>query len=331
MKALSLSSSRIDRLHPRSSCRHLHGMNRKQMRFCRRNIEQMDSIRAGARIAYNECQFQFHTRRWNCTFINSTTNEVYGDFILREGTREAAFVHAISAAGVAYRVTRDCSKGLIDKCGCDQSVLHKRDDQFSWNGCSDNVRYGIAVSRAFVDSSEKGRNQTMQRRIMNLHNNNAGRQVLESNMRKECKCHGLSGSCDMKTCWESMPTFREVGLIIKDKFDGATEVDIIDEENKLVMNRKNVQFKRHTKADLVYLDPSPNYCEPDPESGVLGTHGRLCNVSSYGIDGCELLCCYRGYEIHVRKITDRCNCKFYYCCRVECEQCTKIVEDNICK
>ncbi len=59
---------------------------------------------------------------------------------------------------------------------------------------------------------------------MNLHNNRAGRQVLVANMRKECKCHGLSGSCELKTCWESMPSFREVGDIIKDKFDGATEV-----------------------------------------------------------------------------------------------------------
>lgn len=71
---------------------------------------------------------------------------------------------------------RDCSKGLIDKCGCDLSAL-KRTDQFNWNGCSDNVRYGIAVSRAFVDAAEKGKNQSVERKIMNLHNNNAGRQV----------------------------------------------------------------------------------------------------------------------------------------------------------
>lgn len=45
--------------------------------------------------------------------------------------------------------------------------------------------------------------------------------------------------------------YREVGTIIKDKFDGATEVAIIEEDNKPTIVRKNVQFKRHTKADLV--------------------------------------------------------------------------------
>ncbi|VIO93183.1 Wnt-4 protein precursor, putative [Brugia malayi] len=328
--ALSLSSSKIDRLHPQWSCRHLHGLTRKQLRFCRRNIEQMDSIRAGAQLAYSECQYQFQQRRWNCSLINPNTKEVYGDMILNRGTREAAFVHAISSAGIAYRITRDCSKGLIDKCGCDLSAL-KRTDQFNWNGCSDNVRYGVAVSRAFVDAAERGKNQSLERKIMNLHNNNAGRQVLELNTRKQCKCHGLSGSCEMKTCWKSMPTFREVGKIIKDKFDGATEVAIVEEDSKPIIVRKNVNFRRHTKADLVYLESSPDYCEPDPEYGILGTHGRLCNVSSHGIDGCDLMCCYRGFDTRVRKVMDRCNCKFHYCCRVICQPCEKVIEEHICK
>uniref|UniRef100_A0A183DT50 Protein Wnt n=1 Tax=Gongylonema pulchrum TaxID=637853 RepID=A0A183DT50_9BILA len=188
--------------------------------------------------------------------INPNTMEVFGDMILRHGTREAAFVHAISSAGIAYRITKDCSKGLIDKCGCDLSAL-KRTEQYNWNGCSDNVRYGVAVSRAFADAAEKGKNQTVERRIMNLHNNNAGRQV--------------------------------------------------------------------------YLEASPDYCESDPERGILGTHGRHCNISSHGIDGCDLLCCYRGFDTRVRKVIDRCNCKFHYCCQVICQPCEKIIEDHICK
>ncbi|VDN08174.1 unnamed protein product [Thelazia callipaeda] len=325
-----MSGTKIDRLHPHSACRRLHGLTRKQLRFCRRNIDQMDSIRGGAQIAYSECQYQFHQRRWNCSLIHPSTKAVFGDMVLRRGTREAAFVHAISSAAIAYRITKDCSKGLIDKCGCDLSAL-KQTDQFNWNGCSDNVRYGVAVSRAFADAAERVKNQTIARKVMNLHNNNAGRQVLELSTRKQCKCHGLSGSCDMKTCWKSMPTFREIGKIIKDKFDGATEVAVIEGDSKPIIVRKNANFKRHTKADLVYLEQSPDYCEPDPEQGILGTHGRHCNVSSHGIDGCELLCCYRGFDSRIHKVMDRCNCKFHYCCRVICQPCEKIIEEHICK
>ena len=38
------------------------------------------------------------------------------------GTRETAFVHAISAAGLAHALTRACSSGRMDDCGCDRSV-----------------------------------------------------------------------------------------------------------------------------------------------------------------------------------------------------------------
>jgi hypothetical protein len=49
-------------------------------------------------------------------------------------------------------------------------------------------------------------------------------QHVKKGMQKECKCHGMSGSCTIKTCWMRLPTFREVGDVLKDRFDGATKV-----------------------------------------------------------------------------------------------------------
>lgn len=45
-------------------------------------------------------------------------------------------------------------------------------------------------------------------------------------MRVECKCHGLSGSCTLRTCWWRMPAFREVGDRLRDRFEGAAKVNI---------------------------------------------------------------------------------------------------------
>lgn len=42
---------------------------------------------------------------------------------LLAATKETSFVHAISAAGVMYTLTKNCSMGDFDNCGCDDSRI----------------------------------------------------------------------------------------------------------------------------------------------------------------------------------------------------------------
>lgn len=157
-------------------------------------------------------------------------------------------------------------------------------------------------------------------------------QAILSHMRVECKCHGVSGSCEVKTCWKAMPPFRKVGNIIKEKFDGATEVEQRKVGTTKVLVPRNSQFKPHTDEDLVYLDPSPDFCDYDPRTpGMLGTVGRQCNRTSKAIDGCELMCCGRGFQTQEVEVVDRCSCKFHWCCYVKCKQCRKMVEIHTCR
>ena len=156
-------------------------------------------------------------------------------------------------------------------------------------------------------------------------------QSIKENMRLECKCHGVSGNCNIKTCWRVMPPFHEIGTILKDKFDGASEVvrGIVGSSPHLVP--KNKMYKPFTISDLVYIDSSPDFCNQDPRTGSLGTQGRQCNRTSQAIDGCDLMCCNRGYK--TKKVTrkERCGCKFYWCCYVRCKECFKRVEVSHCK
>lgn len=65
--------------------------------------------------------------------------------------------------------------------------------------------------------------------------------------------------------------------------------------------------------------------------GSLGTAGRVCNKTSRGTDGCEVMCCGRGYDTtRVKRIT-KCECKFKWCCAVECKDCEEAVDIHTCK
>lgn len=94
------------------------------------------------------------------------------------GSREAAFVYAISSAGVVYAITRGCSQGDLKACSCDPLKRGRSKDErgeFDWGGCSDNINYGIRFAKAFVDAKEKKVKDA--RALMNLHNNRCGRMV----------------------------------------------------------------------------------------------------------------------------------------------------------
>lgn len=58
--------------------------------------------------------------------------------------------------------------------------LHTGGQGWLWGGCSDNVGFGEAISKQFVDALETGQDA---RAAMNLHNNEAGRKVLSCALR----------------------------------------------------------------------------------------------------------------------------------------------------
>ena len=88
--------------------------------------------------------------------------------------------------------------------------------------------------------------------------------------------------------------------------------------------------KRPDKRDLVYFEVSPDFCERDEAIGFPGTTGRECNATSIGIDGCDLLCCGRGFKSEQYTVRERCSCTFHWCCEVKCKICTRTKIRHTC-
>ncbi|CAG0887227.1 unnamed protein product [Darwinula stevensoni] len=316
-------------VNPRVYCNHIPGLVRRQRRLCHKYADAMPSVGRGAGIGVAECRFQFRHQRWNCSTV-ATDASVFGKTILRRSSREAAFVYAISSAGVVYSVSRSCSKGDLAHCRCDPRRTGKHRDtrgEFAWGGCSDDVRFGSLFGRKFVDAREKKVRDA--RALMNLHNNRAGRKAVRKHMQLECKCHGVSGACTVRTCWASVMDFRSIGSYLKRKYDAATLVTMDQSGRDLVAAVGD--HKPPTRGDLVYLEASPDYCLLDQQVGSLGTAGRECNRTSPGTDGCDILCCGRGYDTARVLVTKKCHCKFIWCCEVECQDCREWRDVYTCK
>ncbi|XP_065080548.1 protein Wnt-10a [Ochlerotatus camptorhynchus] len=371
----------------RATCRTVPGLTREQLELCYRASDVTAAAIEGLELGVRECQHQFQWHRWNCSSLSTKSRNPHTSSMLKRGYRESAFAYAVAAAGVTHSVARACSQGRLISCGCDPSVNRKGmtkslreslekeklrfldainensilvDDslkklktkqasRWKWGGCSHNMAFGVEFSELFLDTREKGGDIQSQ---INLHNNHAGRRAVSNNMQVRCKCHGMSGSCQLKTCWKSAPDFRVVGKVLKQQYRRAVLVDqsnlgngppmIVYHKPKKRKHVKNVRPPRRTKDKqgqqqrqllpisranrkmenaLFYYQRSPNFCERDQVSDIPGTVGRRCNRTSSGSDGCASMCCGRGYNLIREKRVDRCNCKFHWCCYVECDDC----------
>ncbi|KAI3357706.1 hypothetical protein L3Q82_016114 [Scortum barcoo] len=259
----------IGALGARVICDNIPGLVNKQRQLCQRHPDIMQAIGEGTKEWIRECQHQFRHHRWNCSTLDRD-HTVFGRVLLRSKSmcsREAAFVYAISSAGVVYALTRACSQGELKTCNCDPKQKRGRASdergEFDWGGCSDNINYGIKFAKTFIDAKERTVRDA--RALMNLHNNRCGRTAVKRFRKLECKCHGVSGSCTLRTCWMAMSDFRKTGDYLRRKYNGAIEVTMNQDGTGFAVANK--AFRKATKNDLVYFENSPDYCLQDKSAG----------------------------------------------------------------
>ncbi|CAH0722696.1 unnamed protein product, partial [Brenthis ino] len=156
----------------------------------------------------------------------------------------------------------------------------------------------------------------------NLVNNRFGRRVVSQGMRTKCTCHGVSGSCSVRTCWRALTALSRAGAALAREAGRAAA---------LPPRAPRPRPLRRARSRLRYVTPSPDYCEPDPAAGSLGTHGRKCNASlGQGAGGCARLCCGRGRRALRAARLERCRCRYHWCCRVDCQLCRVTTEEHYC-
>ncbi|KAK2179626.1 hypothetical protein NP493_481g01007 [Ridgeia piscesae] len=156
--------------------------------------------------------------------------------------------------------------------------------------------------------------------------------TVQKGMRRTCKCHGVSGSCTVKTCWRQLLPFHLTATQLKQKYNKSVKVVMSTNSAtgkrqliKLRRRRKQTALHAPSRKDLVYIEKSPNYCKRSAFS--LGTRGRVCDKQS----NCDVMCCGRGYNVMTKQVTTPCRCRHVWCCYVKCETCVQNIDVYTCK
>ncbi|KAG5452468.1 Protein Wnt-2b-A [Clonorchis sinensis] len=342
-------------------CHALTGLTTQQRKMCLQHSGLVWAMIEGTQLGLHECVHQFRHEQWNCSAVNllyqlqSETNpvpKVNGlEGVLQRGSRETAFLSASWSAGIVQAVTRACSRGQMGTCDCDPRRREGQDRDsegvFTWGGCSDPIKFGMRLTRMFLDANDRehreaailreeqlhgprfGRERmfdnrghlrstehrlryvrsfgnstpsqlsnstkepldlpaklspqelqeetlrimhTKARTLMNLHNRRAGRKLVWKNRIKKCKCHGVSGACSMRTCWQRVNEFRRVGMLLKLAYDKAIRatyeprLDIL-RPTKIMERFETRPYSRYTSRGVISNLPihrsvPPNWVTP---------------------------------------------------------------------
>uniref|UniRef100_A0A7E4UXM4 Protein Wnt n=1 Tax=Panagrellus redivivus TaxID=6233 RepID=A0A7E4UXM4_PANRE len=231
--------------------------------------------------AMQHCRDEMRFQPWDCSQPGTILHE---PTLLRYGYRESAYLLAMSSAGAAWGVATACAQGWLEECRCVQTKDPKAADEWEWGGCSYGVQFGIAASRKML--TRTGPTRSPLRRI-EKHNLKAGRLAVKKTLISSCKCHGVSGSCQQKTCWKKTSDMKAIAQHLTEKYKRAKRVYSDD------MKMKN--------AELIYLEPTPDSCAPQLEYQLQQRRSlpRICNWrnETHSEGDCGLLCCGRGYKI----------------------------------
>ncbi|XP_023240364.1 protein Wnt-11b-like [Centruroides sculpturatus] len=306
--------------------RRLHA---SQVKFCKRQLDSMPFASMAAYRVARECHQVFSSDRWNCSSVSLAPNLTPD---LTSGTREQAFVYALASAGLVHSLARACSAGALSGCGCGPLPREPPSGDFRWGGCGDDLRYGLQLARQFVEAPLRGKAAARgPGAAVDRHNGRTGRRVVATSLKTQCKCHGVSGACNVKTCWKALAPLQYVAQRLKLKYKAAVEVSVRHMGSKKRLKPVSARIATFGKDDLIYLTKSPDYCLPDAKTGSAGTRERTCNASSTGTDGCDSMCCGRGYRTMVEKRVVQCRCKYHWCCYVECQRCETEVKLHLCR
>uniref|UniRef100_A0A915DAI4 Protein Wnt n=1 Tax=Ditylenchus dipsaci TaxID=166011 RepID=A0A915DAI4_9BILA len=243
------------------------------------------------------CREEMRFQVWDCsqpgTVLNTPT-------LLRFGTRESAYLWLCQQLVWHGEWRKPVLK--VGKAGGQASS-----GDWEWSGCSYGVQYGVITSRKLLTRTGNGKSQLKK---LEKHNLKTGRLAVKKTLISSCKCHGVSGSCQQRTCWKKTSDMGSIAKHLTEKYRRARHL-LSD-------------FQKLKSSDLVFTESSPDSCSQlQYEVHQKRSLPRICNWrnETHSDGSCNNLCCGQGYTVSHEVVSYKCDCKFIWCCKLECNDC----------
>ncbi|XP_014249594.1 protein Wnt-4-like [Cimex lectularius] len=227
------------------------------------------------------CETIFRFEPWNCTIKRET---------FKKASRETGVLYASLASSIADRIARDCAKGQMN------SFCKSCNPDWPNPGCSQ-LNHACEYVSNFL--SLKPQDGHIQHNVL-VHNSLLGLKILLASGIKKCKCHGFSGACSSKTCWNVPSPFVVVLAHLKIKYQLAQQWQLSNRIKTPIINKL---------PNLGYIDPSEDFCKY--------SKGRACS----DVKNCEEVCCGRNYTGRIVKQRKYCDCRWYENYELKCNIC----------
>lgn len=209
-----------------------------------------------------------------------------------------------------------------------------------------------------LDLGKLSRTTSPRQRIL-YHNTITGVNIVKRNAKENCECVGLGGTCNNQVCWKKSPELDQIHKKVLALYDSANyrvryknrKITATDEKSEKLtkrhtgnstavnemtdqekkQNRRILHERIRSKQALIYRVRKLDFCEADYRHGILGTRRRECSTDSSDPEyHCTDLCCDRGWTTQTTSVDKDCNCRYVWCCRVECEVCSTTETKHYC-
>lgn len=95
-------------------------------------------------------------------------------------------------------------------------------------------------------------------------------QALSEALQVVCKCHGVSGSCSIRTCWRGLQDLKLVAKALKTKYLSASKVIPRSVGVRTQLVPRDFGIRPIRDSELVYLQSSPRLLHRGSQDGLTG-------------------------------------------------------------